>query len=391
MSSDRGKIKLLFLHPTFTFGGAERTAFNLLNGLNKDKFSIILVTSKNIASHFSGMPLEKIIYIEDMGIDVWFREVNAANLKKFHHDIKAIAGLLKRESPDIAFGMMYYASSLLSIAKKFFRLKPKVISSPRGPLTPYLDTFLPGKDLNRLFWKMNFHFSCRYSDGVVVAAHGTKDDCVQNYGARSETVYVVNNGIETERVRELASETVDLPIPRDYHVISTAGRLCYEKNIPLLLKAFALVRRAKKVKLLVIGDGTERQALENLCAGLGIRDDVYFLGFQENPYKFMKRSDIFVHTCLLEGFGNVVVEAMACGVTVIANDCPYGPREIIINGENGILTPMGDADALAKGMLLLLEDERRRQDLSERGRRRALEFSVDRMVKAYEEIFIHQY
>jgi len=384
----KSPIKILFLHPTFTFGGAERTAFNLLRGLNKDKFIVTLVTSKKVAQHFSELSLGKIIYIDEMGIDIWFREVTIGNLKKFWSDVRIIAKLLKSESPEIAFGMMYYASSLLSIAKKIFRLKTIVISSPRGPLNAYINTFYKDKKIDRLFWKLNFYFFCHYSDGLVVASDGTKRECIENYKANPENVKVINNGIDAEYVRERALETVAASMPSGYFIISTAGRVAHEKNFPLLLRAISIVRKTEKVKLMLIGDGPDRPELERLADALDIKGDVYFTGFQENPYKFIKRSDLFVHTCLLEGFGNVIVEAMACGVPVIATDCPYGPREIITNGENGVLAPMEDADALAHEMLSLLGNEIHRQDLSERGYLRSLYFSVDRMVKAYEEIFL---
>lgn len=384
----KSPIKILFLHPTFTFGGAERTAFNLLRGLNKDKFIVTLVTSKKVAQHFSELSLGKIIYIDEMGIDIWFREVTIGNLKKFWSDVRIIAKLLKSESPEIAFGMMYYASSLLSIAKKIFRLKTIVISSPRGPLNAYIKTFYKDKKIDRLFWKLNFCFSCHYSDGLVVASDGTKRECIENYKARPGNVKVINNGIDAERVRERALETVATSIPSGYFIISTAGRLAHEKNLPLLLRAISMVRKTEKVKLMIIGDGPDRPELERLADAFDIKDDVYFPGFQENPYKFIKRSDLFIHTCLLEGFGNVIVEAMACGVPVIATDCPYGPREIIRNDENGILVPMEDVETLVQKILLLLHDENLRKRLSDNAYHRSLDFSVERMVEAYENFFL---
>jgi len=386
----KSPIKILFLHPSFTFGGAERTAFNLLRGLNKDKFVVTLATSRGIAQHFMELSLEKIIFIEDLGIDVWFRDVNFANLKKFLSDVKVTARLLKNESPDIAFGMMYYASSLLSMAQKFFRIKTTVISSPRGPLNAYIDTFYRDKKIDMLFWKLNFFFSCRYSDGLVVASKGTRKDCIEKYKASPENVAVIHNGIDIDYIRKRSLEPLDVSIPPGYFVISTAGRLAYEKNFPLLLKAFALVRKTERIKLLILGEGHERPELEKLVGVLGIKDDVHFLGYQEDPYKFIKRSDLFVHTCLLEGFGNVIVEAMACGVPVIATDCPYGPGEIIKDGESGILVPMESVDVLAETISSILNNGQRRKELSKKGYNRSMDFSVDKMVRAYEDFFLRQ-
>lgn len=380
-------LRILFIHPTFTFGGAERTAFNLLEGLDKEQYKVTLVTSKKISGYFSHLALEKIIYIDDIGIDVWFNQLNTANIKKFWSDVRSIGILIKKESPDITLGMMYYASSLISLAKKLFRLKTKIISSPRGPLTPYINTFILNNKTERLFWKLNFYFSCMYSDGLIVAAEGTKRDCIENFRAEGSKIRVINNGIDVSYVRKMSSEDINIDIPQDFYIISTAGRLAYEKSLSLLFKALALLNISEKVKLLVIGDGPMKGELEILSENLGIKDDVCFLGFQKNPYKYIKASDIFVHTCLLEGFGNVIVEAMSCGVPVIATNCPYGPGEIINNGRSGMLVPMNDEKTLSRAIISLLKDEQRRAEISMQAYQRALFFSVDRMVKSYEKFF----
>ena len=101
----------------------------------------------------------------------------------------------------------------------------------------------------------------------------------------------------------------------------------------------------------------------------------------------MVHSKIFVLSSYWEGFGNVIIEAMACGVPVISTRCPSGPDEIITDGENGLLVPVGDVDALAEAILKLLKDEPLRKRLAEAGRRRAEDFRVEKMVAEYERVF----
>ena len=148
------------------------------------------------------------------------------------------------------------------------------------------------------------------------------------------------------------------------------------------------MRRDLKAKLWIVGDGPERPYLESLAAGLNITDDIVFWGFQENLYKFIKKSDIFVHTSLFEGFGNIILEAMACGVPVIATDCPFGPREIINNGENGILVPVSDEGALAKALKMVLENKEARKRFVKNAHKRLSEFTPERMVSRYEDVFL---
>jgi len=373
--------KLLFLLPTFVFGGAERTSLNLLKGIDKSKFRISLVTSRTIFQHFQHIDIEKFIAVEDVGIDVWF-----GSLRRFMQDIKRMSDLLKLENPDIAFGMMHYPSSLLVFVKHFFRAKAKVIASPRGPSTEYLRHF-EKKFFRRTYLKGIFTFFCRYADGLVVASHGTKEECIKDFHAFPERVNVIPNSVDFEEIRKKAKEGNDLNMPADFCIISTLGRLEKEKNISFLLKAFSALRKKEKAKLLIIGDGTEKRNLERLSQELNIEEDVLFVGFQSNPYKFIKMSDIFVHACLFEGFANAIIEAMSCGVPVIAIDCPYGPRDIIKNGENGLLVPMNDEGALVDAIVKLFHDKRLRDNLSETGAEKAMEFSLKSMVQKYESFF----
>ena len=124
-------------------------------------------------------------------------------------------------------------------------------------------------------------------------------------------------------------------------------------------------------KILLLNDN-----LENYTKELDISHNVVFLGFQSNPFKYLSRATVFVLSSLWEGFGNVIIEAMACGIPVISTRCPSGPDEIITNEVNGLLVPVGDMNALAKAILRLLEDESLRKRIAEAGRKRAEDFRV---------------
>ena len=231
-------------------------------------------------------------------------------------------------------------------------------------------------------------FFCRYSDRIVVASEGIKEECVAAYKAERSKVVTINNSVDVQSVGRFSLESVDAESPPGHFVISTAGRLAAEKNIAVLVKAFALLRKDLKAKLWIVGDGPERPYLESLAASLNIKDDIVFWGFQENLYKFIQKSDIFVHTSLFEGFGNIILEAMACGVPVIATDCPFGPREIINNGENGILVPVSDEVALAKALKMVLENKEARDRFVENAYKRLSEFTPEKMVRSYEDVFL---
>ena len=139
--------------------------------------------------------------------------------------------------------------------------------------------------------------------------------------------------------------------------------------------------------MVVLGKGPEEKKIKLLAHKLGLSDNILFLGFQKNPYKYIKKAEVFVLSSFHEGFGNVIVEAMACGTPVVSTNCMSGPREIIENGENGILFPVADQKALAEAVLKVLNNPSLSYKLSEQGKKRAEYFSIEKSVKKYEEIF----
>src|SRR6185369_7788029 len=171
-------------------------------------------------------------------------------------------------------------------------------------------------------------------------------------------------------------------------LLVACGRLKALKGFDYLLDALVEVRKTIPASLWIIGEGEQRAALETKIKRLRLEDSVKLLGFQQNPFKYMAAADLFVLSSLYEGFGNVIVEAMACGVPVVATDCPYGPGEIIEDGKNGILAPPANALALAAAILRVLKDESMREKLSFEGRDRANDFDAQTIADAYGELFL---
>lgn len=379
--------RVLLLHPTRTFGGAERTALNLIEGLDPERFSVELVTGAEIADRFPAGRLTRVTEFEKLGINEWYTRNTFRDMIR---DSMRLRGFLKERKPDIALGMMYYASALLAIAGTLGNIQTKVIASPRGPMGAFLEEFYPSTGTVRITWKLSFHVFCRFSDAVVVASEGLRRECVDAFGAHEASTFVVNNGIDSATVRELAKEgtgAAGLEIKDGEFVAVTMGRLAAEKDLPLLLGATARLRGKVPVRLIVVGDGPERRSLTERARRLGIEDAVTFTGYDENPFKYLANAHIFVHTCRLEGFGNSMVEAMAAGLPVVATDCPFGPREIVEDGKSGILIEMGNEAALARAIEKLAHDDGMRNALSKGARKRADYFTVKRMVQGYEKIF----
>jgi glycosyltransferase involved in cell wall biosynthesis len=171
--------------------------------------------------------------------------------------------------------------------------------------------------------------------------------------------------------------------------ILAVGRLTKIKGFDVLLQAFAklIQRRELDLHLLILGEGEERPRLEELAKRLGVSNRVFMPGFQENPYPYFVRAEVFVLSSRWEGLGMVLVEAMALGLPVIATDCPYGPRELTEEGQYGVLVPPNNATALAEAAYTLITSAERRATLGTAGAAVAEKYGINR-VRSFEDLLL---
>jgi glycosyltransferase involved in cell wall biosynthesis len=187
------------------------------------------------------------------------------------------------------------------------------------------------------------------ADGVIVPSQGAADDLAHLSGLPQKAIKVLPNPIVTPGLDEFArapSPHAWLEDP-DIPVILGVGSLTPRKDYATLVRAFALLRRKRPCRLIILGEGKEESRLRELAAELGVGEDVLLPGFTPNPYAWMARAAVFAHSSRWEGLGIVLVEALALGIPVISTDCPSGPREVLGYGRHGRLVPVADANALS--------------------------------------------
>ncbi len=216
------------------------------------------------------------------------------------------------------------------------------------------------------------------ASGIVGISGHVADDIAGLSGIDRADITTIHNGL-------LRPDAIDLPasdhpwFDEPAPVILGVGRLSKEKDFPTLIRAFALLRDSREAKLIIVGEGRERASLEALAHDLGISDDVDLPGFSDNPYAFMKAASLFVMSSTHEGFGNVLLEALAAGCPAMSTDCPGGPPEILDGGRVGPLTPVGDPESMAEQMARMLDQPPERRALVDR----AAEFGMDRVAERY--------
>ncbi len=179
---------------------------------------------------------------------------------------------------------------------------------------------------------------------VITVSRQMSDLLVER--ARLNNVTCIYNPVNTRLIAERSKE----PITVEGRFILAVGRLERQKRFDLLLEAFAHTKARHECKLVIVGRGTEQQALEKQIAAMGMQGRIILAGFEPNPYKYMAKAEFQVMSSDYEGYPLVLIEALSLGCPIVSTDCPTGPREIIRSGENGLLVEKGNTDALAAGM-----------------------------------------
>ena len=381
-SDDR--VGVLIFHPANVFGGAERTTVNLLTHLPRDQVRVVLV---GMAEVFRA-PLADAFYdLESHGLNPG----GFSTLRRTLVETRRLIAIARRERCQVMLGMLHYGAIVAGLARPASGWRLSTIASPRTPSVAGIRFHVGEKGKRARLWRGMITGFCRLASRLIVAAHGLKDECVREFGAKAKRVRVIPNCVD-DTVLALAQQQSpcvrEQASPDQPWLILTAGRLVPEKDTGTLLRAFALLRGRIDARLEILGSGPERDTLQDLAISLGIAADVRFLGFSPQPFEEIRRADVFVHTSLFEGFGNTLLEAMASGVPLVATDCDFGPREIVTPGVNGILVPVGDPKHLAKALEALLLDPAKRASLVANALRHVQDFSAVTMARRYEAVFL---
>jgi len=218
------------------------------------------------------------------------------------------------------------------------------------------------------------------ADAIVTVSDGVAGDLAEITGLARQSIATIYNPVVFPQLEARAREqlTHDWFGADNPPVLIAVGRLEAQKDFGTLLEAFARVRAGRAVRLIVLGEGSQREMLETRAQALGVAADVLFPGWVDNPYAWMSRAALFVLSSEWEGLGNVLIEAMACGCPVVSTDCPHGPREILEGGRFGPLVPVHDADALSRAIVAALAAPLPATLLRERASAFSLGHSADR-------------
>ncbi len=372
--------KVLFVCYDLKDGGSPQVLSSILRHLHRDAFDPVLVTYSTAR-----------VYPVPQGITEHILQVEGGGslVRKLRSNLIAVFRLrrvLRQELPDVAVGMGGMTNWALILASKLTREKMGIIIGEHGAgaLEVRNDraTVRVISLLNRFLYPL--------ADRIIAISGGVRDYLVDGLMLSEEKIVSITNPIDIGRIQQLSQEQVDHPwlVHKDKPVILWVGRIVAVKGLPYLVGAFERVLKQMDARLMIVGEGPECSAIRNLVEQKGLHEKVHFAGYQGNPYRYMRRCDVFTFSSLGgEAFGLVLAEAMACGLPVVSTDCVAGPAEVLQNGKCGILVPVADEDSLAKGILSILTNPSLRKQLVSAATERVADFGPERVVASYEQLF----
>ena len=381
-------MKIAILKESLCIGGTERSAANISVALSKKHdVTTVLFNGSEIVYPYGG----KLI---DMELPPQTNIVKKV-LNIFKRYFK-LSGILKNNKTEIAFFFVGCANPI-----NFIKLNNcvKIVSiRDYGGLAERTELFKKSVDT---------------SDGVICNSQYIRDYYVEKYPEDADKAFAVHNIIDTQSIILQSKEPIDdesFIQFRNSHkkVIIAVGRFCKEKAFENLILAFKECKdRMDNIGLVLVGDGEPKDKCVSIVAEAGIESDVYFAGYQKNPYKYMIKCDAFVLSSRSEGFPNVLAEAMALSLPVISTNCLTGPAEILMKNHDysvakdkfeecdyGIITPRYDScgeeraiSQFSEAIVHLLSDEELMKKYGKLASERAADFSAEAAVEKFEEIF----
>ncbi|MBP8934379.1 MAG: glycosyltransferase [Prevotella sp.] len=357
-------MRILHVINALTSGGAEKLVFDLSQRMNRDcnVVEVLLLSSRNdvYASR-----------LQKLGVKVYQLSNRSV------YNIFLIIPLIKffyRNSFDIVHVHLFPSFYYISFMKKMHVIKCPIIFHEHNTKNRRIESFFLRK-IDKLIYSQYSYVIC-ISDAVRAVL-------MKAYNLPKNKMIVIYNGIdinECKKALPINRKDIDASILEDDILLVMVARFNSQKDHVTLIKA--LNKLPENFKLLLIGEGDTLNDIKTFVLNLNLSDRVFFLGYRSNPYCYIKSSDIFILSSIFEGFGLSCVEAMACGIPVIASNVP-GMAQVV--GDVGVLFEVGNSDMLKDKILEVLSF--RNNELKIMEFRRSEQFSIDIMIKSLYKIY----
>jgi glycosyltransferase involved in cell wall biosynthesis len=366
-------------------GGAARRTVELANGFVSRGYDVDLVMLSEESKYADRLSpgVRRVVLDQPQ----WYGRVPFRWIRLLL-GVPALARYLQVRHPDIivAAGDRVHLTSVIAwqISGKPMPLILRATNSVSGKNVGVWAPMRMIVDLRRrCLWRIVYRRATR----IVAVSDGVAEEIVRLADLPPGAVPTVFEPVVDDSLAEKAKGPLVHPWlePGQPPVLLAVGRLTTQKDYPTLLEAFAMARKNRPLRLMILGNGPLRSKLQDMIVALGVESDVHLFGYAENPMAWMARASLLVLSSVYEGLPAVLIEALACGCPVVSTNCPSGPWEILDKGAYGRLVPCGDPAALAEAILATLDVPVDRQRLRDQARVFDSETSIDRYIATFED------
>jgi len=330
--------------PDVQGGGAQRVMLDLASCFVAHGFYVDLILAKTEGE-----------LLDEIPVDVNLVELNVSRMSL---SLFGLIKYLRMQKPISMISTLGLPNFFAVLGKRLAGVQTKVVIRIANKIS-----FRDKKTLKKWIEDKFITYSYLWADRIIAISHSVAEDMAINTSVSLDRITVIYNPVISPQMMTLLNDEVDHRFYMDNQnpVVLGVGRLTNQKDFPTLINAFKIVREQKQARLIILGKGEEYQNLVDLVNNLELYSDVDLPGFVKNPIAFMRRSAVFVMSSKWEGFGSVLVQAMACGCPVVSTACGP-PEEILDQGKYGHLTPIGNPNRMAQSILDVLNGDLRLSD-----------------------------
>jgi len=353
--------------PSLAGGGAERVMVNIAKGLINHGIMVDIVLAKAEGPYLSEVPNKARVF--------------NLNVSRVLYSLPRLINYLREERPNALLSTLHHANIIAVWAKLLSGVPVKVLLREA---TVILKRYQETRNIKIRIMPWFISYFYNQADAVIAVSKEVAGG-LKRLGVDEQKIKIIYNPTVTPEIFSKSNEPLMHPwfSSGEPPVILGVGRLTKEKDFATLIRAFALVQKSIPCRLLILGEGEERPYLEALARQLKVSDKIQLPGFMKNPFKYMKNAAVFVLSSKWEGLPNVLIEAIALGVPVVATNSSSGVVEILENGKWGKLVPVGDEKALAQAILEILNEPKSPSDYQA-----VYRFTMDTVIKQYEDLLL---
>ena len=360
------KKTIAFMLPSLVAGGAERVFVTLLKEFDRSRFFLHMIVIDPSGPFLSIVP-------EDIAF-------HGLGYKKVSRAIPKMVNTIRKINPDIIISTLDHLNLALLLVKPFL---------PNNTLLFLRECNLTSSNLENGFKNVAFRMLkkrlLKFADRIICPANAIKNDLQINFGISPDKMITIYNPVQVEEIRSHMPPHHPGKPSSVYNIVA-AGTLEYRKGFDLLIDVMSIiVEENHKVHLTLLGDGPEKENLRKQIHSLNLSDHVRLAGYQNNPFTYFSKADLFVLSSRYEGLPNAMLESLACGTPVVAFNCPGGIDEIIVDELQGALVPENDVHALSKAI-----EKQMRSHRHAKGSLLPDKFDAKAVVPAYEKLALSE-